>query len=313
MPKINVIFMGTTQFSVAIIETLQKNTNVNLLGVICQPDKQMDRKKNYVYSPVKKYCLENNIIFYQPEAVIDIFDKLKKEEIHLIITCAYGQFIPRCILDLPTIGAYNIHASLLPKYRGGAPIHYAIINGETETGITLMKMAKKMDAGDIIFQKSCPILEDETYLTLSDKLKKVATELLEENWNLLVSKKINSIPQDEKLVTFAYNIKKEETIINFYESCKKIDQKIRGLYNKPMAIWEYNGVTIKIHQAFPTKIKSELMPGQISQINKSGIFVCTNDYDLQIIKLQLPNKPAQLVSDIINGNNIFKVNKNEKV
>ncbi|MBR2858345.1 methionyl-tRNA formyltransferase [bacterium] len=180
MKKVNVIFMGTTQFSVTILETLKKISSVNLLGVVCQPDKAMDRNKNYIYSPVKQYCLNNNLTLYQPKSIIELKEVMINSQIDLIITCAYGQFVPDTILNIPTLGSYNIHASLLPKYRGGAPIHYAIINGDLSTGITLMKMSKKMDAGDIIFQKSCSISPTETYLSLSSKLAIVASELLEE-------------------------------------------------------------------------------------------------------------------------------------
>mgnify|MGYP003290632512 CR=1 FL=1 len=307
MKKVNVIFMGTTQFSVAILETLKKISSVNLLGVVCQPDKAMDRNKNYIYSPVKQYCLNNNVTLYQPKSIIELKEVMINSQIDLIITCAYGQFVPDTILNIPTLGSYNIHASLLPKYRGGAPIHYAIINGDLSTGITLMKMSKKMDAGDIIFQKSCSISPTETYLSLSSKLAIVASELLEENWNLLVTQNFNSIQQDESQVTFALNIKKEETIIDFDNNCQNIEQKIRGLYNKPIALWKYNDLFIKIHSAVVTKRPSNLSPGKITTIDKTGIFVATKDYDLQIVSLQLPNKTVQFVGDIINGKHIFKV------
>lgn len=302
-----VIFMGTPEISVKVLEAICSFNDVQLLMVITQPDKQVDRKKTIVYSPIKKYCLDNNLRLIQPIKISDAYEEIKIVNPDIIITCAYGQFIPQKILDLPEMGCFNLHASLLPKLRGGAPIHWSIINGETTTGVTLMKMILKMDAGDIISQKECIIDQNETTKSLTIKLADLAAILLRDNWTNLVTKKYKSIPQDSQDATFGYNISKQDMIVDFNKPCQQIDCLIRGLYDKPIAIWNYQNLAIKIHEAYPTKFISQLKPGIITNVDKTGIYVATSDFDLQITKLQLPNKKVLTVKEIINGHHPFKI------
>ena len=302
-----VIFMGTPEISVKVLEAICSFNNVQLLMVITQPDKQVDRKNTIVYSPIKKYCLDNNLKLIQPIKISDAYEEIKNANPDIIITCAYGQFIPQKILDLPEMGCFNLHASLLPKLRGGAPIHWSIINGETKTGVTLMKMILQMDAGDIISQKECIIDQNETTKSLTIKLADLAAMVLKDNWQNLVTKKYKSVPQDSQDATFGYNISKQDMIIDFNKSCHQIDCLIRGLYDKPIAVWNYQNLTIKIHEAYPTKFISQSQPGLITKIDKTGIYVATSDFDLQITKLQLPNKKVLTVKEIINGHHPFKI------
>ncbi|MDE7222024.1 MAG: methionyl-tRNA formyltransferase, partial [Ureaplasma sp.] len=271
----NVIFMGTPQIACDVLAELVNLENINLLGVICQPDREFDRKKNIIFSPVKQFCIDNNIKTYQPEKISFLYDELSSLKIDLFITCAYGQFIPEKIINLSRIGAFNLHASLLPLLRGGAPIHWAIINGFNETGITLMRMIKKMDAGAIIKQKSCLISSNETTLTLTKKLSLLACEVLKENWNLLSNPdeiKKTEIEQNETNATFGLNITKEDMKINFNKSAHEIDCLVRGLYDKPIARWNYKDIEIKVFSIELTNIKSKLNPGQISRFDKTGLF-----------------------------------------
>ena len=301
-----VIFMGTPSIGASVLKALV-DLKLNIIGVISQPDKEMDRKKNIIFSSVKTMALENNIPIFQPEKIKDITNEIKNLNPDIIITCAYGQFINKEILSIPKFGCINVHASLLPKLRGGAPIHWAIINQETKTGVSLMDMIQKMDAGDVYLQYECNIENNETYDSLYQKLSSLAYKIVYENFSNLINGKLSKTPQNESNVTFGYNIKKEQTIINFNQNVNNVDAWIRGLSFKPTAIWKYKNQNIKILEAHKTDIKSNFVPGTISQIDKHGISICTNDYDIIITKIQLPNKNPNTISQIINGNHIFEV------
>lgn len=305
--KKKVVFMGTPEISVCVLKGLLSIPNTEIVCVVSQPDRATDRKKKIVYNPIKTFCLENKLTLYQPEKISFIYEELKTLTPDIIITCAYGQFIPQKILDLPPLGCFNLHASLLPKLRGGAPIHWSIINGDKVTGVTLMEMILKMDAGNIISQTTCPILLSDTASSLTLKLANLASETLVTNWNKLITKNYQSIPQDEREVTFGCNIKKEETYINFNQSCHLVDCFIRGLSTKPGAIWNYNDMNIKIHVAKCTNIKSINSPGTITRFDQTGLYIATQDYDLNLIKIQLPNKNIVATIDIINGNHPFRI------
>ncbi len=306
----NVIFMGTPQIACEVLNELVNLKDVNLLGVICQPDREFDRKKNIIYSPVKQFCLDYNIKTYQPEKISSLYEELSTLKIDLFITCAYGQFIPEKIINLATIGSFNLHASLLPLLRGGAPIHWAIINGFKETGITLMRMVKKMDAGAIIKQKSCSIEPNETTSTLTKKLATIACEVLKENWNLLSNPeaiKKSEIEQNDLEATFGLNITKDNMQIDFNKSAYEIDCLVRGLYDKPIARWNYKTIEIKVYSIEVTNNKSQLKPGSIVKFDKNGLLVSTKDFDIRITSLQLPGKNIVDPISLVNGNNPFNL------
>lgn len=303
-----IIFLGTPDISTAALKTILSFKNSKLIAVISQPDRQTNRKNEIVYSPIKQMCLDNNIPLLQPEKIGTISEEIKNLNPDIMISCAYGQFITQKILDIPKIGFFNLHASLLPKLRGGAPIHHAIMNNFSETGITLMETILQMDAGDIISSKSCSIDKRETTKSLTEKLKVLINEVLIENWDSLINNTFIKTKQNIDEVSYAYNIKKEDAIINFNDTCLNIDCKIRSLFDKPMAIWNYKNQNIKIWEAHQTTIKSNTTPGTINQISKNGISISTNDYDILITKLQLPNKNPIEVNQLINGNHIFKEN-----
>lgn len=301
-----VMFMGTPEIGSRVLKALI-DLKLNIVGVICQPDREMDRKKNIIFSPVKKMALENKINIFQPEKIKDITEEIRQINPDIIITCAYGQFVNNEILSIPKYGCINIHASLLPKLRGGAPIHWAIINQEKQTGVCMMDMVSKMDAGDVYLQYSCSIDENETYDSLYLKLSELAYKIVYENFNKLISSELNKIPQNESEVSFGYNIKKQESIINFNNNSAVVYAWIRGLTSKPGAIWQYQDTNIKIIKAKHTNIASQYPAGTISQINKNGLYICTNDYDILLEEIQLPNKKPNSIAQIINGNHIFKV------
>ncbi len=302
----NVVFMGTPFIAAECLKTLL-SMDVHIIAVVSQPDKAKDRKQNFIFSPVKQLALDNNLLLFQPNLIKEIKSDLEKLNVNMIITCAYGQFIPDNILRLPDKGAYNIHASLLPKLRGGAPIHWAIIEQSKLTGITIMKMVKKMDAGDIIFQSSFKIDCNETYQTLLLRLIDLAKLMLRNHYKELATSNFKTTIQNNDEVTFGYNINKPTMIIDFNKPSNEIDALIRGLYDKPIARCYYNGLLVKIHRARISSDLSKVKSGTITKITKNGICIASKDYDIEIFEIQLPNKKVLAVKELINGSHPFKI------
>lgn len=299
MKNINVVFMGTPSFASVILKELIKTYNVVM--VVCQPDREKDRKGNIVYSPCKEIAIENNIEVFQPLKIREEYQKILDKKPDIIITAAYGQIIPKVILDYPKYGAINVHGSLLPKLRGGAPIHHAIINGDKNIGVTIMYMDVKMDAGDIISQKSIPLTLDMNLDTAYEKLALLGRDLLIETLPSIIDGTNNRIKQNESEVTFGYNITKEEEKIDFNDSSINIYNKIRGLSTVPGAYAIINNKRMKVYSSFVTSIKSNGIPGVISDIKSDGIYVNTNDYIIKLTDIKLEGKKRCLVEDFVNG------------
>ncbi len=293
-----VIFMGTPDFSVPVLEGLIKETNVVL--VVTQPDKKVGRKQILKYSPVKEIALKNNIEVFQPAKIREDYNKLKEVEADIIITCAYGQIIPKEVLNLCSYGAINVHASILPKLRGGAPIHKAIIYGYKETGVTIMYMDEKMDAGDIIDSKKIEIKNDYDAGILHDKLSIIGRDLLLQVLPSIFDRTNKRIKQDEKEVTYAYNITREEEKINFNTSVVNVYNQIRGLYPFPISYFLLDNNTIKVLKARKSNEKS-MTPGIITRIGKDFIAISTEDYDIEITKIKPSGKKEMDVKDYLNG------------
>lgn len=299
MKNIKVIFMGTPNFSVPILESLIENYNVVL--VVTQPDKEKDKKGNLLIPPVKELAIKNNIPVFQPNNIKEEYQKIIDYNPDIIITCAYGQIIPDIILNYPQYGCINVHGSLLPKLRGGAPIHHAIINGDKETGITIMYMSNKMDAGDIISQKSLKI-EDDDYLDIVyDKLSLLGRDLLNETLPSIIDGTIERIKQDEKLVTYGMNIKKDEEKINFNDSASNIRNHIRGLNSNPGAYCYFDNKRLKIYDSEIIDKDSSKEPGTIEDVTKNSIIVSTKDKLLAIKNIKLEGKKRCNVSEYLNG------------
>ena len=256
------IFMGTPSFAVPILEELINKYNV--IMVVSQPDKEKDRKGNIIYSPCKEIGIKNNIEVYQPIKIREEYQYILDKKPDIIITAAYGQIIPSEILDYPKYGCINVHGSLLPKLRGGAPIHHAIINGDKEAGVTIMYMVEKMDAGDIISQIDTPILPSDNVGTLHDRLSEIGTKLLLDTIPNIVSGNINPVKQNEEEVTYGLNITKEEELINFNDSVSNVHNKIRGLSSIPGAYAMLNNKRMKIYLSEKTNNISKEKPGTIT-------------------------------------------------
>lgn len=298
MEDIKVVFMGTPDFSVPVLEGLIENYDV--VGVVTQPDKIVGKSKTTSFTKVKECALKYNIKVFQPEKIRTDFKSILEINPDIIITCAYGQIIPKEILDYPKYGCINVHASLLPKLRGGAPIHHAIIDGYDKTGITIMYMDIKMDTGDIISKKELKIEDYDTVGTLHDKLSIMGRDLLLYTLPNIILGNINRVKQNDSEATYAWNIKKEEEIIDFNKSSKDVFNHIRGLNPFPGA---YNILDDKVIKIYSSRIGNEHSknPGEIIAIYDDGIGVATKDGEIIITEIKPFGKRLMKVKDYLNG------------
>lgn len=299
MKNLKVVFMGTPEFCVPILEELNKSCTV--IGVVTQPDKEVGRKKEIVFSPIKKKAIELGLKVLQPIKIREEYEEVLNLNPDIIITCAYGQIVPEVILNNPKYGCINVHASLLPKLRGGAPIHKAIIYGYEKTGITIMYMDKGMDTGDMISKVEVIIEDSDTAETLHDKLQKVSVPLLMDTLPLIINGTNNRIKQEEKNVTYAYNVSREEEHVDFNKSTKEIYNQIRGLNSWPGAYAILDDKNIKIWASVKKDNTSDYKPGTIINLDKTGMEVKTNDGSILVTELQVPGKKKMNIKDFING------------
>lgn len=302
MKDLKVIFMGTPSFSTLVLKKLIENTNI--IAVVTQPDKIVGRKKEIIYSEVKKIALENNIPIFQPVNIKKEYQSILDMKPDIIITCAYGQIIPNIMLNYPKYGCINVHASLLPKLRGGAPIHHAILNGETKTGVTIMYMDSKMDTGDIISSSKININDNDNYGILHDKLSLLGANLLIETLPSIINKTNKRIKQDNQKATYAYIIKREDELLDFNLNSKKVYLKIKGLSPTPGSYFTLDNKIIKVYDAtyeITDKYKNN-SNGTIVLVNKLGFSVKTLDGIITITDLKVEGKKRMLAKDFINGN-----------
>ena len=300
MKKIKVVFMGTPEFSVPVLEGLIDNYNV--IGVVTQPDKEVGRKKEIKFSPIKEVALKNNIKVLQPEKIRKEYEDILALKPDVIITCAYGQIIPKEILDYPKYGCINVHASLLPKLRGGAPIHHAIIDGYSKTGITIMYMDVNMDTGDIISQDEIEIDEDMNVGVLHDKLSIMGKDLLLKTLPDIIKGNIKPIKQNNDDATYAYNIKREEELLDFNKTAKEVYNQIRGLNPFPGAYAVLDGKIIKIYNARITdRMFTQKENGEITNVYKDGFGISVKDYEVIITELKIEGKKRMFTKDYFNG------------
>ncbi len=296
-----VIFMGTPDFAVPILERILEDGYLVEL-VVTQPDRPKGRKKTMTPPPVKVAAEKNNIPVFQPEKIKDNFEPIQAIEPDLIVTAAFGQILPKELLDIPRYGCINVHASLLPELRGGAPIHYAILNGHQKTGITIMYMAEKLDAGDIISQSEVKITEQDDVGSLHDKLSVIGADLLSDTIPKIFNEQIEPIKQEEALATFAPNITREQEKIKWENSMQQIFDQIRGLHPWPVASTKWRGNNLKIYHATKSEKQTNQHPGEIVDITEDGIVVATGDSKGIIIKtLQPAGKKKMSAADFIRG------------
>lgn len=289
--------MGTPDFAVPILETLIQNTNVVL--VVSQPDKKVGRKQILTKTPIHEVADKYGIPVFQPEKIKNDYERILKVKPDIIITCAYGQIIPKVLLDLPRLGCINVHASLLPKLRGGAPLHHAIIDGLDKTGVTIMYMDEAMDTGDIISTISYDIKSSDTTEDIHDTLRELGAKLLIDTLPSIVLGTNRRIKQSEMEATYGYNITREEEHIDFNKRGILIDRLVRGLYSWPLANTIIGDTEYKIVAGYFVKGKGN--PGMISDISKKVLGIGCLDGTYYVTKIKPAGKKIMDIKDFLNG------------
>ncbi|WP_302188779.1 methionyl-tRNA formyltransferase [uncultured Streptococcus sp.] len=296
----NIIFMGTPDFSATVLEGLLADKAYNILAVVTQPDRAVGRKKEIKMTPVKEVALAHNLPVYQSEKLSGSEEMAELMTLGAdgIVTAAFGQFLPTKLLDSVDF-AVNVHASLLPKYRGGAPIHYAIINGDKEAGVTIMEMVKEMDAGDMIAKDATSITDEDNVGTMFDKLAILGRDLLLRTLPDYIAGNITPEPQDSSQATFSPNITPEEERIDWHRPARDVFNHIRGLNPWPVAHTLLDGKRFKIYEA--SIAQGQGKPGEIIEKGKKSLVVATSDGAIALKTVQPAGKPRMSIVDFLNG------------
>ncbi|MGQ7662167.1 methionyl-tRNA formyltransferase [Streptococcus suis] len=294
------IFMGTPAFSATVLRGLLADGNYNILAVVTQPDRAVGRKKVIQMTPVKEVALEHRLPVYQPEKLSGSqeMDELMNLGADGIVTAAFGQFLPTKLLNSVDF-AVNVHASLLPKYRGGAPIHYALINGDERAGVTIMEMVKEMDAGDMISSDSIAIEESDNVGTLFEKLAVVGRDLLLQSLPAYIAGDLKPVAQNPEQVTFSPNIQPEEEVLDWNKTARQLFNHIRGMYPWPVAYTYWQGERFKIQEA--VEVGGEGPVGRVIARSKKELVIATGQGALSLKTVQPAGKPKMTIADFLNG------------
>jgi methionyl-tRNA formyltransferase len=306
LKKFRIIFMGGPEFSVPSLETIYKHEH--LVAVVTGLDKPKGRGLQVTPPPVKSKALSWNVPIFQPQKIRqkDFHQKLRDLKPDFIIVAAYGKILPKTILEIPRHGCLNVHASLLPKYRGAAPINWAIICGEKETGVTIFKMDEKIDTGDILFMAKTQIGNEETAEELGKRLSILGAESLKKTLSFFRQGAIKPIPQEHQKATFAPRLRREDGKVKWSEGAKKIHNHIRGVYPWPGAFTTFKNKYLKIHRAKIKDISSKTKPGEIIDIDQEGIIVGCKQGAIILQEIQLEGKRKILARQFIQGYNVSK-------
>lgn len=309
-----IIFAGTPEFSVPTLQTLIEQFEV--VAVFTQPDRKAGRGKKLTPPPTKVLALEHQIPVYQPTKLADQVELIEKLDADVMVVIAYGLLLPQSILDIPRLGCINIHASLLPRWRGAAPIHRAIQAGDTETGVCIMQMEAGLDTGPVFDEAKLAIETNDTSATLHDKLAELGAQRLVSVLNdLQQNPKLKALAQSEEGVTYAKKINKTEAEIDWNQSARQIEQSIRAFIPWPICQTWHNGVRLRIWQASVVEINSKQTAGEIIKIDEHGIQVACGDQALQVEKIQRDGSKPLTVREFCNGydfstNNRFETQSN---
>lgn len=302
-----IAFMGTPDFSVECLKALV-NSKHEIVGVFCQPDKPVGRKQELKMPDVKIEALKHDLPIFQPTTLrngkgVEILEKIKPE---LIIVVAYGKILPLDFLKFPKYGCINIHASILPKYRGASPIHHCVLNGDTETGVTSMLMDEGVDTGNILLVKKIPIGINDTTLEMFEKLSVLGAEVLTETIEALENGELNPIKQDESKATHAGLLSKDEGLIDWSKSAFEVHNKIRGLYSWPGAFTKLNGKTLKIQKSVLSDKKGNNIPGEVVFVDGKLIVSCGDNNCVELKEIQLEGKKRMEAAAFLNGRKLSK-------
>lgn len=314
---LNIIFAGTPDFAAKHLAALIDSQH-NIVAVYCPPDKPAGRGKKLTACPTKQLALDNNITVEQPVNFKQESDQeiLAKYNADVMVVVAYGLLLPKVILDTPRLGCINVHGSILPKWRGAAPIQRAVEAGDPETGVTIMQMDVGLDTGDMLDIKTCAIENNDTSASIYDKLAALGPEALLETIDKMANEQHKPVPQDNDLATYAHKLDKAEAELNWQLSAKTLDQKIRAYIPWPVAQFTFCDENSKEHrirvwQATPIEGQQNHVPGTIIEASKNGILVATANGALNLESLQIPGKKALPASDILNARSAwFTVGQN---
>jgi methionyl-tRNA formyltransferase len=300
-----ILFMGTSEFAVPALEALRLGGYPVAL-VVTQPDKPAGRGLELKASPVKTKAVEMGMPVFQPEKIksAEAIETLKKSEADVAVVAAYGQILPSAVLQIPKTACLNIHGSILPKYRGAAPIHYAVMNGEAETGVTIMYMNEKMDEGDILLVKTTPIGPEETTGEIHDRLAKLGSQGLLEALRFLAQGQAPRIPQDSSKASYAPSIKREFCHLDWSSPAVRLHNRVRGLSPWPGAETRWKGMEIKVHHAMVVARKGK--PGEVLEISKEGVLVAAGVEAVRLVEIQPPGKKKMSAYDFTLGHPDFK-------
>jgi methionyl-tRNA formyltransferase len=302
MSKLNIVFAGTPEFGLTCLDALAHSTH-HLKAIYTQPDRPAGRGRKLQASAIKEWALKQNIPVYQPinfknPEVIAELAALKPD---VLIVIAYGLILPKAVLEIPRLGCINVHASLLPRWRGASPIQAAILHGDSETGITIMQMDVGMDTGAMLRKISCPITATDTASTLHDKLAQIAAQPLLEALDELASQTAQPEIQNNELATYAHKINKEDARINWQQTAIEIDQKIRAFNPWPIAYTIFDEDVLRVHQAKVNTQQSPKSPGTVISIDKKGMLIATGHQSLLVERIQLPGAKVITIADWLNS------------
>ncbi|CAM3036801.1 methionyl-tRNA formyltransferase [Legionella steigerwaltii] len=302
MSQLNIVFAGTPEFGLPCLDALQHSIH-HIQAIYTQPDRPAGRGRKLQASAVKEWALKHQIPVYQPlnfknpEAISELA-ALKPD---VMIVIAYGLILPKAVLEIPRLGCINVHASLLPRWRGASPIQSAILHGDTETGVTIMQMDVGMDTGAMLHKARCPITASETAQSLHDKLAQISAQPLLQTLDELARQTIQPEIQNNELATYARKINKEDACINWQHSAIEIDQTIRAFNPWPIAYTTYEEEILRIHQAKIVALQSQQAPGTLIHIDKKGMLIATGDQGLLIEKIQFPGGKVISIADWLNS------------
>ena len=305
MKNLKVVFMGTPKLAIPILEELINTTNVVL--VVTKTDSLVGRKKVLTPSPIASYAQDHGIEVFKPTKLKEEYEYILSKEPDIIITCAYGKIVPKVILDYPKYGCINVHASLLPKYRGANPIQQAIYNGEEKTGVTLMYMDEGIDTGNIIDAVEVPITLDDSMFTLEPKISDAGVKVLRRSLPKIVAGENFDLKQDEEEATYVGYLKREDERINFNRTAKEVYDHIRSMYDKPLANFLLDGEEIKVTQSVIGEDSFPGKSGYITSVDKNCIGIMCSDKEILIKEIKPAGKGIMQVRDWLNGKNKEKM------
>lgn len=297
-----IIFAGTPDIATIPLQALLDSQH-QIVAVYTQPDRPAGRGKKLLPSAVKALALQHHLPIEQPESfkLEETREQLKSYQADIMVVIAYGLLLPVSVLETPKFGCINIHVSLLPRWRGAAPVQHAILAGDTETGVTIMQMDKGLDTGAILNQQHCEITAIDTSQTIYDRLEKISCELLLKTLSDIEKGTVNLVAQNNLYATYAHKIEKQHAKIAWTETSEIIDKKVRAYFPAPVAFFEWKSDLVRIWQGYPVKSASEKLPGSVIEFNKQGVTIKTSDGAYCITRLQFPGKNPLSAHEMFNA------------